>query len=298
MSRRVVVVGDVAVDVVARLAEPVARGTDASATITMAGGGSGANVAWWLARQGVPVTLVGRTGDDEAGRSQLAALRAAGVDTAVTVDREHATGVVVVLVEPGGERTMLPDRGANLALAPADVPADTLAEAAHLHLSGYALLDHGPREAALAALDAARRAGLTTSVNPSSVQPLARTGPAAFLDWTAGMHLSIGNLDEARLLTGEHDAEACARALGQRYGAAVVTLGAAGALWVAGGRLWRSPPAPPTPGSVDTTGAGDAFTAGVLASWLDGTDPRACLERGAALAAEALTNPGARPAPR
>ena len=75
----VVVVGDVMVDVVAAMSGPLARGSDTPSTVTTAGGGSGANVAVWLARQGVPTTYVGRVGDDALGRESVTALTDGGV---------------------------------------------------------------------------------------------------------------------------------------------------------------------------------------------------------------------------
>ena len=81
-----------------------------------------------------------------------------------------------MIVEPTGERTMLPDRGANAALAPADLPVDELRAATHLHLSGYTLLDPGSRAAGLVALEHAREAGLSVSVDPASAAPLAAAG--------------------------------------------------------------------------------------------------------------------------
>ena len=114
----VVVVGDLMSDVVAWASAPLAHASDTPAQITTHPGGGGANVAARLASQGVPTLLVARTGNDPAGRAAVADLRAAGVRTSVAVDPVRPTGTVVVIVEPTGERTMLPDRGANAALAP------------------------------------------------------------------------------------------------------------------------------------------------------------------------------------
>ena len=112
---RVVVLGDVMVDVVARLSGPVAVGSDAPASISLGGGGSAANVAAWLAFAGARATLVARVGDDEFGalvRSQLAE------DAHLATDPSLPTGTCIVLVAPGGERSMVPDPGANAALSP------------------------------------------------------------------------------------------------------------------------------------------------------------------------------------
>ena len=227
---RIVVAGDVMRDVVATLAAPIARGSDAPAAIAERGGGAGANVAAWLARGGAAVTLIGRVGDDPAGRAAADALRAEGVDLRLSVDPERPTGTCLVLVEPGGERTMLPDPGANAALVAEPLPPD----ATHLHVAGYALLRPGSRAAAQALIAAARDAGATVSVDPSSAAPLAAA--PRFLDWVAGVDLLLPNRDEAAVLTGIADPGGAARALCAEVGEVVVTLGADGALWTRRGR--------------------------------------------------------------
>ena len=285
---RVAVVGDVMTDVVATLSGPVAHASDTPAAIEQRGGGAGANVAAWLARAGTEVTLIGRVGDDAAGRAAAEELAAGGVAVALQVDPERATGTCIVLVEPGGERTMLPDAGANAALEPAALPTG----ATHLHVAGYALLHPGSRPAALAMLAAAREAGLPVSVDPSSAAPLRRAGAEAFLGWIAGAALLLPNRDEAEALSGHADPERAARALAAHTGEVVVKLGAEGALWTGGGAALRVP-ARSVP-DVDSTGAGDAFAAGLLAARLAGAAPEEALRAGCALAAEAVGRPGGR----
>ncbi len=290
--RPVVVVGDAATDVVAVLSGEPAPGSDRPAAIRTRGGGAGANVAVHLGRLGVPVTFTGCVGADPAGGALLAELTAAGVALAVRSVPGGVTGTIVSLVEPGGQRSMLADRGANLELVPADVP--DLPARGHLHLSGYTLLDPRPRAAGLAALAVAAAAGATTSLDPASTGPLAGYGVDRWLADTAGVTLLLPNADEALLLTGCVDVADAARALARRHPLVAVTLGAEGALWCAGDRLVHRP-APET-AVLDTTGAGDAFTAGLLAAWLpapDG-DPAVLLDSGMALAADVVRRPGAR----
>ena len=115
------------VDVVARLFGPLAEGSDSPAVISYVGGGSAANTAAWLTRVGVDSVFVGAIGDDAAGQSQLESLHTLGVDVRFRVDRTRPTGTCLVLVAPTGERTMVPDPGANLALQEFDVPTDEFA---------------------------------------------------------------------------------------------------------------------------------------------------------------------------
>ncbi|MBB3674492.1 sugar/nucleoside kinase (ribokinase family) [Modestobacter versicolor] len=290
---RVVVVGDVCTDVVALLAGEPSPGSDRPAAIATRGGGAGANVAAHLAALRTPVVLAGCVGDDVPGQALSRDLADGGVTLAVRTVPGAATGTIISLVEPGGERSMLADRGANLALRPADVPVP--ARGGHLHLSGYTLLDDGPRAAGLAALAAARDAGCTVSVDPASTGPLRWYGVDRWLADTAAATLLLPNADEARLLTGCTDPAEAARVLAERHPVVVVSLGADGALWAAGELLLHRPAHPAD--VVDTTGAGDAFTAGVLSVWTatgGRPDPAEALEAGLGRAATVVGRPGAR----
>jgi len=287
---RIVVLGDVMVDVVTRLSAPLAPGSDAPAVIRFHGGGSAANTAAWLAEAGAEPVLVGRVGDDERGRGAADELRAAGVDARLVVDPELPTGTCVVIVGPDGERTMAPDAGANDALTDADLADELLASAEHLHVAGYALLRPGSRPAARAAIPRARSHGMTVSVDPSSAALLS----PEFLDHAEGAGLLLPNVDEARMLSGEADPERAARALASRFDEVVVTLGADGALWTDGREIVRAD-AVPVEAAVDSTGAGDAFAAGLLSARLNGAAPIEALTAGARLAAKAVARPGGRP---
>lgn len=294
----VVCLGDVMTDVVAMLRRPLAHGSDSPAPIRTAPGGAAANTAAWLGvTHGAPVRLVARVGQDPAGTAAVAVLDALGVRCHVAVDPARPTGTCIVLVEPGGERTMVPDAGANAGLAPEDVPVDLLGPHAHLHLSGYALLDPGSRDAARHALTVARERGASCSVDPASAGPLAAIGPRTFLEWVDGVDGVLANQDEARVLTGEVDPEAAARALTATAREVVVKLGAEGALWCGGSspEVVRVSAEPVE--AVDTTGAGDAFAAGWLAARLSGAEPADALTAGCRLAAQVVAQIGTRPLP-
>jgi ribokinase len=287
---RPLVLGDVMFDVVARLSGPLAPGSDVHAVIRFHGGGSAANTAAWLAEAGAEPLLAGRVGDDDRGRTVRDELRAAGVEAALAVDPELPTGTCIVLVRPDGERTMAPDAGANDGLSDADVPDELLASAGHLHVAGYALLRSGSRPAAREAIARALERGLSVSVDPSSAALLS----PEFLDHADGAGLLLPNVEEARMLSGEHDPEEAARALAARFGEVVVTLGPDGALWT-DGRESVHCDAVPVEAVVDSTGAGDAFAAGLLAARIKGATPTEALTAAAQLASRAVTQPGGRP---
>src|SRR3974390_528194 len=157
----VVVVGELMTAPVAHARLALARGSDTPAAVTMHGGGSGANIAAWMAADGGDVAFVGRRGADIAGRNRDMELMGYGVDARLVMDPERGTGTCVVMVTHKGERTMLSDPRAQPALPPGALPHGLFVQGAHLHVSGYTLLSEGSRNAGLAALDFARRSGMS-----------------------------------------------------------------------------------------------------------------------------------------
>jgi len=195
-----------------------------------------------------------------------------------------------VLVDGDGQRSMLPDRGANARFAPEDIDPATLAGARHLHLSGYVLLDPTSRPAGLAALAMARDCGLSTSVDPQAAALL--TDPAAFLDDVRGVDLLLPNTEELMALTGS-DLPESARGLLGTVGAVAVTAGLGGASWVDERGVMSAPCVPAD--CVDSTGAGDAFDAGLLTAWLSGKSTVDILRTAVSVGSRAVGKVGAQP---
>ena len=255
----VLVVGDLNVDVVAVHRSPLAPGSDTAARISLRGGGSAANTACWLAHLAEPgdgtdeVRLLAARGDDALGELARADLEHAGVGLIGPVIEGAATGTCIVLVDAAGERTMLPDRGANdrLPLSAVVVALDPTPD--HVHLSGYAVLHEGSRSAGQAAVSAGIGAGAVVSVDAASSAPIAAVGAEAFLGWITGASLLFANDDELEALGG-------VAAVLRHVGAVAVKHGAAGATWTDGGEAISVDGHPVD--VVDTTGAGDAFAAG------------------------------------
>jgi len=295
---RVLVVGDVINDTVAKTAAPLVPDADNPAVIRARPGGSAANQAAWMARLGLNVVFAGRVGAADAAfhRRQLARF---GVEPRLAADECAVTGAIVVLVGPDGERTMITDRGANLGLRPGDVPVALLDDVALLHLTGYSFFAPGPRATVLGLISEARRRGVPFTVDPGSAAFLRQLAPGAFLGWTKGAAVCFPNWDEAVVLAGPAnpgggDPSLTAAVLARTYGAVVLKLGADGAVLAVAG----APPVriPAWPAVVrDTTGAGDAFCAGFLAAWLAGAPLAEAGTAATKAAALAVTALGGRP---
>jgi sugar/nucleoside kinase (ribokinase family) len=228
-------------------------------------GGSGAIVACGAARLGLRTAIVGVVGDDLFGRFMREALRERGVDgAAVVVDPTARTGLTVILSRPQ-DRAILTFPGTAAALTPSDVDRELIRTARHLHVSSF-FLQTALAEGLGNLLAEARAAGASTSVDPNwDPQERWNGGLRAVLRHTG---VFLPNAQEAARIAGEQDPDAAARALAAEGPLVAVKLGADGALAVQRGEITRVPP--PAIDSVDATGAGDSFDAGMIAGLLAG----------------------------
>src|SRR5213082_3851085 len=154
----IVCLGDLLLDVIVRLDEPLTPGADAVAVTHAGAGGQAANVAAWSAELGGDARFVCKRADDAAGRLVDEEIRARRVELVGPVVGGR-NGVVVSIVGPDGDRTMASDRGVAPDLGPDELDAAWFADADVLHLSGYSLMRTPIDEAALRAAGLARGAG-------------------------------------------------------------------------------------------------------------------------------------------
>jgi sugar/nucleoside kinase (ribokinase family) len=266
-AKRIIVIGDVMLDVIVQPSEPVAPTSDTASNVRIARGGSGANIAVALASAGHRVSYVGAAADDLAGRMCRDELLLAGVDPQIETVRP-ATGVVVALVDAEGQRSMMTSRGANRHLSEAFVLSHLSQPLDHLHVSGYTLLDDASRRAGSAALAWAREAGCRASVDVCSVGPLFEVTPSVFLAAARDASTVFANEEEAMVLSGTEDAADALEVLALLFDEVVVTLGARGAAARRGEQ--GASVASRVEEVLDTTGAGDAATGAYLAARLEG----------------------------
>ena len=270
----ITVAGTVVVDVPAHpVAEMPERGRLAAVDrIDVYVGGAVANTGMALARLGVPVGVVGCVGKDPLGRIVVEELSSWAQNLWIQEDENRSTSATLVLVHPDGERTFISTVGANAGLGEEHLPWEALVEAGTraIHV-GYALLLPGLDGAPMVrALQKARALGLLVSLDVTWLPAASWEDVFALLP-----HVDVfcPNLKEAEAITGTADAVKAANTLLSAGVGEVVAikLGEEGCyVRPADGSGEHLPSR--NVSAVDTTGAGDAFVAGMLAAWYKGHD--------------------------
>jgi ribokinase len=255
---RLTVVGSINLDFVARterLPRPGETVTDAS--FARVPGGKGANQAVAAARLGATVTMIGRTGDDDLRAAAVEELTRAGVDLTRVKTGAGPTGVALVLVDAAGENEIVVAPGANAGLRPED-------------------LDLPDCDGVLCQLE----------IPLETVEQAAMTAPGDFFLNAAPARGPVPAADLT--IVNRYELEA----LTHRDGLIAVTHGADGALLLEDGREVARAMPPPVE-AVDGTGAGDAFTACLVVSLLEGRSREEALRRACAAGALAASRFGA-----
>jgi len=263
---------------------PVTTGTNllTAPAFHKAPGGAPANVAVGLARLGVKSALMGRASEDGFGQFLVNTLADAGVETAL-VRRSHRarTPLAFVSLAEDAEREFLFYGDPSAGFSPDDVDFQAISQAKLLHFGSIGLIPEDSCTATLLAVDAARNQGLHVSFDanlrldlwptPDSAREAIRDG----IDRATVVKLSEEELD---FLTGTTDPAEGARTL-RHVGLTllIVTHGSKGCTFVTPEATGRVPGFKVDP--VDTTGAGDAFVAGLLTGLLDHTDAPLTSER-------------------
>ena len=255
-------------DVVVKLQGAINYGEDSASKITTHGGGAAGNVASWIAHTGTQATIVARVGNDSAGAALISEFDDLNVDHSSLIKTSDPTGVVVILVDQKGERTMFPETGANSGLTLSDMPALTGFDGAYV--SGYALLNPRSRTGVLEMIAKIKAVGIPVFYDTVTVGAMKEVDRALILSWLPLMDYVLPNEEEALYVADTKDV--AQERDGNRIEIDAIKTAVA-----------------------DTTGAGDSFAAGFIATKISGGDLHASAMAGVTLSATCVANIGARP---
>jgi len=295
MPVQVLCIGDVMLDVIVHIdvtPQKINYGSDTASRISTGSGGAAGNVAAWLTRTDARSTIVCHVGDDPAGGAIVADFDALGVEHGELAIPGQASGVVIVLVDSLGERTMFPEKGANSSLTISDLPE--LSKFQAVYISGYALLNPLSRPGVLAMIERIKADNITIYFDPASVGTMKDVSDNEMHQWFSLMNVLLLNEEESIYLTGSVDIERALDYLLDYSEVVVIKRGSMGA--IAKTRGFDSISVPAVAATVtDTTGAGDSFAAGFIASYAKTHDLTAALTSGTQLAAACVAIVGGRP---
>lgn len=270
---RFFVVGDVSVDLIYFLERIPEPGEEVPAQrALMKPGGAGGTLAAHLASLGNKVYLASRVGNDPLRSVALSQLEKAGVDLKyLQVDPEQTTSSILILLIPGGERSMISAGGASRYLDVAEFKAKMLDQVDAVVFSAYAFVGGPQRQYAINALDAARKRDLPIFADLGT--GAVRAAGKELLDILRGVPYLLMNQLELLALTGTTSISDGVNELkGWGLETVIVKVGALGSIVITPKRQELIEPYP-LEEVVDTTGSGDAFTATFAHAILQGKDP-------------------------
>lgn len=284
------VIGDLVVDIL------VTKGatnyaTDTDGNIQFRPGGQANNVAQFIVREGARSRLIGKVGNDPFGTYLVQESTKRGVTCMVATDDHVQTGKIVILIDKdSGERSMIPDRGANLYLEESDIKDIENSEL--LYLSGYSLFADKPYKAVQLSKKKALAEGIPIALDPSSTFFL-KEHRDELLQFLEGITFFFPNYEEGVFLTGEEDPQKIVAELKKYVPVPVLTLGDKGCLLFYENEYIEIPA--PNVRVVDTTAAGDSFVGSFLAVYSRTRDVVRAAERAVEVSAQTVTYFGALP---
>jgi sugar/nucleoside kinase (ribokinase family) len=260
----------------------------ASEDFRLASGGCAANVAVSLAKLGIPSAVAGCVGADVFGDFLADELRASGVETrGLHRSRDRGTSKTVILPVAGEDRRFVHTFGANAEFTVEHVDRSLFAKCEVFYLGGYLVLP-AITAPALAQLYADARAQGARTVLDVVVPREAEVSIESVREILPHVDFFVPNEDEARALTGEAEPHRqAARLVEAGAGTVIVTRGTAGAVLCSRDELLEVPA--PRVESIDQSGAGDAFSAGLIAGILAGWDARRTIRFASVVGASATT---------
>ncbi len=255
-----------------------------NATMQVHAGGSAANTVASLGLLGARTVFRGQVGDDDLGRRYGASLEEACGGHAMAVSEQMDTGKCLALVSRSdSERTMLVDLGAAPKLDSLDDFADHIRRSRVFHVTGYALLEGAIRETTFRALDLARRAKVTISLDVADPFVVAAIRDDVWRVLREYASVAFMNNEEAAALCDGAAPERAVHEVAEAVETTVVKMGRRGSLVKHQGQL--TPVGIHSVEAVDTTGAGDAYAAGFLYGFVNDWSAARCGRLGARVAA-------------
>jgi len=263
----ILLLGDINIDTVLPVSEFPVPGRDGLAPqISVEIGGAVVNSAFVFNNLSQKTTLLGCIGKDVWAEKIKQELAHTTINQgSIRVKPDHSTGLTFVIVTPDGERTMFSHRGANTQLKPQDIDENVFQKAELLHISGYALLESPQKDAAWRAVELAKKHNVPVSLD-TGLDPVVRN-PDELRRLLPELSICITGPQEIAVLFGDSALdEAVKKMVSLGVGLVAVKMGEKGC------RVFNEKECVSYPSfsvnSVDTTGAGDSFTAGLIYGWI------------------------------
>lgn len=285
------VLGDLILDINVERQGVLRPGSDTLGQISLEPGGAGANVAVWLARSGHTVNLFGSLGKDWAGRLLLEHLTREGVDVQHLLQQNGSTGMICMLLDERGEKSMVTQRGVNELFSVDNLPP-TCAVGAWLHISGYVLMASRSREAARKLWKEVQHKGGVVSLDTPSYAMIETMGPEILQAMTHSLDLLCMNEKEAETLF-DHDYEQAIRERQEQGKETLLKRGEEGAIFYGPDETLQVPGLARK--ARDAGGAGDIFVALFLAARGNNKSARDSLDLANRAAAWKVEQRGAQP---
>jgi ribokinase len=287
-AKKVLLLGDINIDALLSVPEFPEHGSEVlTERADMRLGGSITNSAVVLSKLGFQTSLISCMGQDIWGAMASDLLTKCGIGQEwIRISSEQSTGLNFIVVTPDDERTMFGIRGANVILSPCDISEQSFSDADLLHISGYALMQVPQRDSALRAVEIASRNNIPISLDTAFIPVM--ENPHIFRDLLPKIQICILGMDEATQIFGSHTAEELAKQMLQEgVQMAAIKLGRDGCNLHTSHQSLQFPAFQVD--SIDSTGAGDSFSAGLIFGWLSGLDLSASGTLASALGALATT---------
>ncbi len=291
-GNEILLLGDINIDTIFPVSEFPVPGRDGLAPqMSVELGGAVVNTAFVMDNLSQKATLLGCVGDDVWAEKIKQELTKTNISIKnIFTKPDYSSGITFIIVTPDGERTMFSHRGANTRLAPKDINEDIFQNVSLLHISGYAFLESPQRDAAWYAIELAKEKHIPVSLD-TGLDPVVRN-PDELQRLLPELTICItGKQEISALFKGRSMDEAAHELISLGVQVVAVKMGERGCLVYDTEEKFTFPSFPIT--AIDTTGAGDSFTAGLLYGWMKKISLPASAILASALGALATTVYGA-----